>query len=87
MQEQRATNGQVCLTINRVPEAIRQVTNAARAAHLAVIMSPVDDHGDPKAAEVIGGIIKNIENNSMADRAYSMGSEKQPETGLCTSLC
>lgn len=82
IQGEREAAGRVCLTINRVPEAIRQVTNQARAAHLAITVSPVDDKGDPKAADVLAGIIRNIENNSMADRAYSMGSDKQAEQGL-----
>jgi len=80
--EARRAAGRVVLTINRIPEFIRQVTNQARAAHLAVQVSPVDDKGDVKVAEVIGGIIRNIENASFADRAYSKASDKQAEQGL-----
>ena len=33
-------------------------------------VKPVDSHGDPKTAEIIGGLIKNIEYTSNADVAY-----------------
>lgn len=82
VEEARKLDDQPCLTINRIPGFIRQVTNAARMARLRILISPVDDFGDPDTAEAIQGIIRNIENQSFADRAYAMGSEKQAEIGL-----
>ena len=81
IQKARQNDGRPCLTVNRMPAFIRQVTNAARAAHLAITVSPVDDESDPKVAEVIQSIIRNIEVNSFADRAYAMASDKQAEQG------
>lgn len=82
IQEAREADGRVCLTINRMPGFIRQVTNATRQAHLGIKVSPVDDKGDPKVAEVFEGLIKNTESVSLADRAYNMASDKQAEQGL-----
>lgn len=81
IQQARKDAGRPCLTVNRMPAFIRQVTNAARAAHLAITVNPVDDQSDPKVAEVLQGIIRNVEVNSFADRAYAMASDKQAEQG------
>jgi hypothetical protein len=81
IQQARQADGRPCLTINRMPAFIRQVTNAARAAHLRITVNPVDDKSDPKVAEVLQGTIRNIETNSFADRAYAMASDKQAEQG------
>jgi hypothetical protein len=81
IQQARTADGRPCLTINRMPAFIRQVTNAARAAHLEITVNPVDDQSDPKVAEVLQGTIRNIEINSFADRAYAMASDKQAEQG------
>lgn len=82
IQKEREIDQRPCLTINRAPGTIHQITNKARNAHLRIQVNPVDDMGDPKVAEVLGGIIHNIEVNSLADRAYAMGSDKQAEQGL-----
>lgn len=81
VQEEREADKRPCITVNRMPSFIRQVTNQARAAHLRIHVNPVDDMGDPKVAEVIQGIIRNIETQSFADRAYAMASDKQAEQG------
>lgn len=81
VQQARMDDDQPCLTINRIPGFIRQVTNAARMARLRILVSPVDDFADPDTAEALQGIIRNIENQSFADRAYAMASEKQAEQG------
>jgi hypothetical protein len=81
IQEQRIADGRPCITVNKMPGFVRQVTNQARQANLRIQVSPVDDKGDPATAEVLQGIIHNIETTSFADRAYTMGSEKQAEQG------
>lgn len=82
VQEDRRREERPCVTINRIPSFIRQVTNAARLAKLRIIVVPVDDKGDPDTAETLQGIIRNIETQSLADRAYSMASDKQGEIGM-----
>lgn len=81
VQQQREAEDRPCLTVNRAPGFIRQVTNQARKANLTVKVKAVDDRGDPKLAEVLQGLVRNVEVASMADRAYAMGSEKQAEIG------
>lgn len=78
----RESQGRPCLTINRAPGFIHQVTNQEREAHLAITVKAVDDDGDPETAEVLQGIIRNIETNSIAEWQYARVGDKQAEQGL-----
>lgn len=66
----RETDNRPCLTINRLPAFIFQVTNDARLNKPAINCHPVDDKADPDTAEILDGIIRNIEQTSRADQAY-----------------
>ena len=66
----RERDGRPCLTINRMPSFIRQVVNDARQNKPSIKVRPVDDTADPDTAEVISGLIRNIEYSSNADVAY-----------------
>lgn len=63
-----------CLTINRLPTFIRQVSNEIRMKPPAINVLPGED-GDVDTAEVIEGLIRSIEANSKAKRIYSRGIE------------
>lgn len=58
-----------CLTINRLPGFIRQITNDQRQNRPSIKVHPVDDKGDPETAKIIQGLIRHIEYNSNADSA------------------
>lgn len=66
----RQAEGRPCLTINRLPAFIRQVTNDIRQNRSGVRVSPVDNGADKDTAQVIQGIIRHIERRSNADVAY-----------------
>ena len=66
----RELEGRPCLTLNRLPAFIRQVVNEARQNRPAITCHPVDDAADPQTAEVLNGLIRNIEQSSDADVAY-----------------
>ena len=68
--EERKNQGRPSLTINRMPSFIRQVVNDARQNKPSIKVHPFDDTADPDTAEVINGIIRNIEQVSKADLAY-----------------
>lgn len=82
IQRERLGDQRPCLTINRTRGFIRMVSNTARQANLRIQVNPVDDKGDPKLAEVLQGIIRNIERTSFAEYAYATASDKQAEQGL-----
>ena len=63
------------LVINRLPAFIRQVVNDARQNRPAIKIRPVDDNADPVTAEVMNGLIRNIEYSSNADVAYDTALE------------
>jgi hypothetical protein len=72
---QRASEGRPCLTINRLPSFIRQVVNDARQNSPSIIVHPVDSKADPETAEIINGLIRNIEASSDAEVAYDTALE------------
>lgn len=82
MRKQRETNKQVCLTINKVKQHNRQITNDARQNKPAIRVLPVDSGSDKKTAEIFNGIIRHIEANSAADTAYDTASEFAVDAGL-----
>lgn len=78
---EREQDDRASLTINRLPQFIRQVTNAQRAANLAVKVLPVDSGADIKTAEVLQGLIRHIEQQSDASVAYSTAGDHQATMG------
>ncbi|MCG7873178.1 MAG: hypothetical protein JAZ11_13865 [Candidatus Thiodiazotropha lotti] len=79
--ESRRKKGQICLTINRLPSFIRQVVNNARMKKPQIKIHPVDDKGDKDTANVMNGLIRNIEYTSSADVAYDTGVESAVTAG------
>lgn len=80
---ERKAQNRACLTVNRMPGFTKLVTNQARQANLRILVKPVDDGGDVKLAEVIQGLMRNVETQSFAEQAvYSTASEKQAMIGL-----
>lgn len=70
IKSERDRDMRPCLTINRILPAIRQVTNDQRQNRGAIKVSPVDDKGDIETANVLQGLIRNIEYTSNADVAF-----------------
>lgn len=82
IQEQREREGRPCLTINRLPSFIRQVVNDARQNKPSIKVRPADSGADPETAEVINGLIRNIEYTSNADVAYDTGVDSAVTGGF-----
>jgi hypothetical protein len=71
VKRQREMDKRPCLTLNRMPQFVHQVTNEIRQNKPAPNVSPVDDTGDKETAEIFQGIIRHIERQSKADTARS----------------
>ena len=69
-KRQRELEGRPCLTINKLPAFIRQVTNATRQNTPSIKCHPVDAGSSKDTAEILDGLIRNIEYVSSADTAY-----------------
>src|ERR1044072_8431387 len=80
--KQRSTEQRPCLTINKLPAFIRQVVNDARQNKPSIKVHPVDSGADPKTAEIINGLIRNIEYTSNADVAYHTAIESSVSGGF-----
>jgi hypothetical protein len=73
--EQRQREGRPVLTINKLNAFIRQVVNDARQNKPSIKVHPADSGADKETAEVINGLIRNIEYTSNADVAYDTATE------------
>jgi hypothetical protein len=68
---ERVEQGRPVITINLIPQFVRQVTNEARNNRPGIQVRPVDDDADPETAEVYEGIVRHIEDQSEAvSKAY-----------------
>lgn len=75
IRRQRETEQRPCLTINRMNSFTRQVVNDARQNKPQIKVHAVDSNADPKTADLINGLIRNIETTSNADVAYDTATE------------
>ena len=85
-------NARPTLTINKLPQHVRQVTNDQRQNRPGAKVIPVDDKADVDVAEVFNGMIRHIEYISDADVAYDTACENQVAYGegyirLLTEYC
>jgi hypothetical protein len=85
-------NARPCLTINKLPQHVRQVTNDQRQNRPTGKVIPADDKADIDVAEVFNGMVRHIEYISDADVAYDTACENQVSYGegyirLLTEYC
>jgi hypothetical protein len=85
-------NARPCLTINKLPQHVRQVTNDQRQNRPSGKVIPVDDNADIEVAEIFDGLVRHIEYISDADVAYDTACECQVTQGegyirLLTEYC
>jgi hypothetical protein len=85
-------NARPCLTINKLPQHVRQVTNEQRQNRPAGKVIPVDDNADIEVAAIFDGVVRHIEYMSDADVAYDTACDNQVTYGegyirLLTEYC
>ncbi|MFM0638072.1 portal protein [Paraburkholderia metrosideri] len=81
-READAAGQRPCLTINKIPQHVNQVTNDIRQNRPAIKVIPVDDDGDVELAEMLGDLIRHIENRSNADVAYDTAADNSTVAGV-----
>lgn len=74
-------NARPCLTINKLPQHVRQVTNDQRQNRPSGKVIPADDEADVEVAEIYDGMVRHIEYISDADVAYDTACEAQVTYG------
>lgn len=70
-------NARPCLTINKLPQHVRLVTNEQRQNRPTARVIPADENADPEVAEIFDGIVRHIEYMSDADVAYDTACDNQ----------
>jgi hypothetical protein len=85
-------NARPCLTINKLPQHVRQVTNEQRQNRPSGKVIPADDNADVQVAEIFNGVMRHIEYMSDADVAYDTACDNQVTYGegyirLLTEYC
>src|SRR5574343_1025489 len=74
-------NARPTLTIHKLPQHVRQITNDQRQNRPSGKVIPADDKGDVEVAEIYDGIVRHIEYISDADVAYDTACENQVAYG------
>lgn len=88
----RELEARPCLTINKLPAFIHQISNDIRQNKPAIKIHPVDDDADIETARIIQGLIRHIEYSSNADFCYDTASDNAISVGfgffrLVTEYC
>lgn len=71
-----------CLTINRLPQFLRQVTGDLRNMNPAINILPADDQSSEEAAELVEGLVRQIQYASDASTVYERAGESAAACGM-----
>ncbi len=82
IKSQRLLEQRPCLTINRIPQFVRQITNDQRQNRPSIKVNPVDEEADSDTSKILQGIIRHIEYASHADVAYDTAFEAATSKGI-----
>jgi hypothetical protein len=74
--------GRPSLTINKLPQHVKQVTNDIRQNRPSIKYRAANDKAAPETAEILTGIARHIEANSDADVAYDTAADHEVTHGL-----
>jgi hypothetical protein len=82
IRETRETDGKPCLTMNRLPQFVRQVTGDIRRMNPAIKVMPADNGASPDTADIIEGLIRQIEYASDASSVYEQSAESAAASSI-----
>jgi hypothetical protein len=81
IRQRRESKSRPCLTLNRLPQFIRQITNNQRQQRPAISVNPAGDGSVKDVAEILQGMCRHIEVASDAEVAYDTAFEYMARTG------
>jgi hypothetical protein len=82
VKRQREADYRPCLTVNKLPAFVHQITGNIRMAKPAIKVVGVDSRSDADTAEVLAGLVRYIENRSDARHAYAQAADSQVVAGI-----
>lgn len=80
--QERKRDRRPTLTINRLPQFLKQVVNEVRRNRPAIQVVAADGAANPGTAQVFEGLIRAIERVSQASRVYSRALEQAAGCGM-----
>lgn len=78
----RELSGRPCLTINAMPQFVRQVTGQIRSMNPAIKISAADGNAKKEIAEIYEGLARDIEARSDAQSVYEAAGESAATCGM-----
>jgi len=82
VKKQRNDDKRPCLTVNRLPQVVQQVTNEQRQSRPETKVNPVGGGADVDTAEILQGMIRHIDVNSDASIAHDNAFECAVRSGF-----
>ena len=82
VEEQRKNDNRPCLTINRLPQFVRQVTGDLRAMNPAINVMAGDNAASAEVAEVYEGLIRHIQYRCDASSVYERAGIDAASCGM-----
>lgn len=82
IRAEREADGKPCLTVNRLPQFVRQVTGDIRRMNPAINVIPADSNASEETAEIYEGLIRQIEYSSNASRTYERAAEQAAASSI-----
>lgn len=82
VKQSRIADKRPCLTINRLPQFLRQVTGDIRRTNPAINIIPGDAEASADTAEIVEGLVRSIEYSSNATRVYEATGEGSAAAGI-----
>src|SRR5579864_4833420 len=81
IKAQRKTDNRPCLTVNKIPTFVHQITNDLRQNRPGIAINPTGDKTDPEVAKMYGGMVRAIQRDCHADLAYDTGVDLAVKIG------
>jgi hypothetical protein len=75
-RQAREAEGRPCISVNLVAGHVRQVTGSIRQVNPAIKVTPGDGEASDEVAEILGGMIRQIEADSGATWIYESAAER-----------
>lgn len=82
VRTERENEGKPCITVNRLPQFVRQVTGQIRQMNPAIRVVPGDNEATEDVAEIFAGLIKQIEYKCDAPSVYEGAAEGAAACGI-----
>lgn len=82
IRREREAENKPCLTMNRLPQFVRQVTGDIRRMNPAIKVIPADRGASKEVADIYEGLIRQIEYASNASRIYERAAEQAAASSI-----